>query len=207
MADRARRPRLDPADRPDPPEVLVAGMGNVLMQDDGLGPHVVRTLAAGWEAPAGVAMRDLGTPGADLISHLREVRALVVVDTVRAEGPPGTLRRYGGDALVAAPPGPRVGPHDPGLVETLSILSVLEEAPAEVVLLGVVPGTVRSGTGLTPAVARAVPGAAEAVRRELDRLGYPLRRRSEPRTPDLWWERAPGSGRPAADGPAPPARG
>lgn len=207
MADRARRPRLDPTDRQDPPGVLAAGMGNVLMRDDGLGPHVVRRLAAEWEAPEGVALRDLGTPGADLISHLRGTAALVVVDTVRADGPPGTLHRYDRDALTSAPTGPRVGPHDPGLTETLSTLSLLDEAPAEVVLLGVVPGTVRSGTGLTPAVARAVPRAMEAVRRELDRLGVPLRRRSEPRAPDLWWERRPAGERPGANGPSPAARG
>lgn len=186
MADRARRTSLEPTD---PPAVLVAGIGNVLTRDDALGPYVVRTLAAGWEAPDGVALRDLGTPGADLISHLRGAGALIVVDTVRADGPAGELRRYDGDTLRSSSPGPRTSPHDPGLVETLSTLSLLGEAPAEVVLLGVIPGTVRSGLGLTPAVARAVPRAASAVRRELRRLGHPLRRRPDPGPADIWWER------------------
>lgn len=185
MADRARRPTPDPDL---PPAVLVAGIGNVLMRDDALGPQVVRTLAAGWETPDGVALRDLGTPGADLISHLRGTDALIVVDTVLADGPAGELLRYGGEELRGSP-GPRTSPHDPGLAETLSTLSLLDEAPEEVVLLGVIPGTVRSGLGLTPAVARTVPRAASAVRRELDRLGRPLLRRSEPASADIWWER------------------
>lgn len=189
MAARVRRPSDDPAV---PPEVLVAGIGNVLMRDDALGPHVVRVLAAGWEPPPDVALRDLGTPGADLISHLRGAGALVLVDTVRGEGPPGKLLRWDGEALARPAAGPRTGPHDPGLAETLSTLRLLGEAPADVVLLGVIPGEVRSGLGLTPAAARAVPFAAAAVRAELRRLGRPLRRRAEPRAPDLWWERAPG---------------
>ena len=188
MAARARRPTFDSTA---PPEVLVAGIGNVLMRDDALGPHVIRVLAAGWEAPSGVALRDLGTPGADLVSHLRGAGALVLVDTVRADGPPGKILRYDGERLARPAAGPRTAPHDPGLAETLSTLRLLGEAPAEVVLLGVIPDQVRSGLGLTPPLARAVPFAAAAVRAELRRLERPLRRRAEPASPDLWWERAP----------------
>lgn len=185
MTDRAAS---RPSAAEDAPEVLVVGMGNVLMRDDALGPHVVRTLAAGWETSPGTAVRDLGTPGADLIAHLRGARALVVIDTVRADGPPGRLLRYEKARLLERAPGPRASPHDPGLKEALLTLSLLGEAPEEVVLLGVIPGDVRSGLGLGPDVRRTVPWVEAAVLRELRRLGHPARPRAEPRKAELWWE-------------------
>ena len=50
--------------------VRVVGLGNVLMQDDGVGPHVARVLEAGWTVPENVRVLDLGTPGLDLVPHL-----------------------------------------------------------------------------------------------------------------------------------------
>lgn len=175
-----------------PPEAMVAGIGNVLMRDDAFGPHVVRTLEAGWATPDEVELRDLGTPGGDLVDHVRGVGTLLVVDTVRADGQAGKLLRYDGDRLRNGDAGPRTSPHDPGLTDALSTLALLEEAPREVVLLGVIPADVDTGLGLSPAVSHAVPWAAAAVLRELRRAGYPLRRRVEPRPPDLWWLEGPG---------------
>lgn len=170
--------------------VIVAGLGNVLIGDDAFGPYVVRTLAAEYEIPPDVAVHDLGTPGLDLAPFLMDVDAAVVVDTVDADGMPGELRRYAWADLARRPDAPRLTPHEPGLKETVLTLNLLGRAPGDLCVVGVIPGALRTGVGLTPAVAAAVPAAVEAVRRELERLGHPLPRRLDPAEPDLWWERA-----------------
>ncbi len=170
--------------------VAVLGLGNVLMQDDALGPYVVRTLLASHEFGEGVSVIDAGTPGLDLTPFLLGRRAVIVVDTVKGEGP-GTLRLVRRDELLATAPGPRTSPHDPGLKEAMLLLEFRGDAPEEFLLVGVVPGEVGTGTGLTPAVREAVPRAAAAVIEELGRLGHPPRPASVPGDPDIWWERPP----------------
>jgi hypothetical protein len=57
-------------------------------------------------------------------------------------------------------------------------------------VIGIQPGTVQKGTGLTPAVQAAVPVAVAAVLDEMDALGAPGLPLAIPRTPDIWWEQA-----------------
>lgn len=61
--------------------------------------------------------------------------------------------------------------------------------PREVLLVGVIPGEVRTGVGLSEAVRAAVPAAVAEVVKDLARLGVAPRLCSAPGPPDLWWER------------------
>lgn len=169
-------------------EIAVVGLGNVLHGDDGVGPYAVRVLEAHWDFPDDVRVVDLGTPGLDLHPHVAGLDALIVVDTVRAEGEPGELRRYDMRQILRHPPPIRVSPHDPGLKETLLSLEFAGLAPREVVLLGVVPRSCEQGIGLDPAVRDAVPRIERAVVEELGRLGRAPARREPPVAPDIWWE-------------------
>jgi hydrogenase maturation protease len=172
------------------PRVVVLGIGNVLMGDDAVGPHVVKVLEAGWEFPPEVQVVEAGTPGLDLTVFLHEVEAAVVVDAVHAQGArPGEIRRYGREVLLARSPVLALSPHEPGLREALLTMEFTGGGPREVRLLGVVPAGVETGTGLSEVVRATVPGLVEAVVAELTSLGAPPRRRERPSEPDLWWER------------------
>jgi len=175
-------------------QTAVLGLGNVLMKDDALGPYVVRRLLAAWRFPAEVTVEDLGTPGLDLHPFLAGREALVIVDTVRADGPPGEIRLYRRENILRHPPQTRTSPHDPGLKEALLTLQLAGRDPSEVLLVGVIPGDVGSGVGLTRAVRDALSHAESEILRELRRLGHRVERRDDPRDPDIWWEK------PAAEG-------
>lgn len=170
--------------------VVVLGVGNVLTGDDALGPTVVRTLDAGWILDPRVDVMDAGTPGMDLTVLVGGAEGLVVVDTVLSEGPPGTLKTYDREALLARPLTPRVNPHAPGLVESLLTMELADRAPRRVCLVGVVPHATHVGVGLSPAAADAVSHAVEAVVEILSLWGLSSRRRESALPPDLWWERA-----------------
>jgi len=168
----------------------VIGLGNVLMGDDAFGPWVVQTLLAGYDFPEGVAVEDLGTPGLDLTPWVTDLDALVLVDTVRSDAPPGTLRLYRRDELLKHPPQARLSPHDPGVKEALLFAEFAGRGPREVLLVGAVPETTAMGVRLSPALRAAVESAAAEVLKELERLGRPAARRDAPRSPDIWWEAA-----------------
>jgi hydrogenase maturation protease len=170
------------------PKIAVLGLGNVLMSDDALGPWVIQVLLARYEFPEQVSVLDLGTPGLDLTPYITDREALVLVDTVKSDGPPGALRTYRKEQILRHPPLPRLSPHDPGVKEALLIADFGGRGPKEVLLVGVVPEATTMGTRLTPAVREAIPRAIEAILAELERLGAPARPRADPGRPDVWWE-------------------
>ncbi len=172
-----------------PGEVRVLGLGNVLMGDDALGPWVIEELLANWEFPQGVCVLDVGTPGLDLTPYLADADTVILIDTVKADGAPGTIHSYSSEELLARPGGPRLSPHDPGLTDALLALDLVGCAPREILLFGVVPGMVARGIGLTPAVRTAVVQAAARVVERLSCLGFPPRPRPRPACVSPWWER------------------
>jgi len=170
-------------------KVGVVGLGNVLMRDDAAGPYVVRRLEAAYEFPEGVELLDLGTPGLDLHPFLEGLDFLILLDTVRSDGKPGEIRTYGRDEILKHPPQPRVSPHDPGVKEALLALEFAGGGPRHVLLIGVLPGEVGQGIGLSPAVQAAVPAIEAAVLRALHEHGIESAPRRPSAAPDIWWER------------------
>lgn len=168
----------------------VLGLGNVLMQDDAVGPHVIAALRAGWSVPEAIEVEELGTPGFDLVPYLGGRDTVILVDAVRADAPAGTVRVYRREEILAHPPGLRVSPHDPALKETLLSLEFSGGGPREVVLVGIVPRRTEQGTGLSPEVAAAVPRAVAAVLAELERLGVRAAPRPSGEPAEVWWETA-----------------
>jgi hydrogenase maturation protease len=168
--------------------IRILGVGNVLTRDDGLGPYVIRVLEAQYEFPEGVEVLDVGTPGLDFTPFLSDALAVIVLDTVRSDAEPGTLRFYRDAEIVASPPPSRMNPHEPGLREALMATELTDSSPREILLIGVVPETTEGGTKLSRPVADAVPRVVEAVCNELDRLGRPAVLKDPAEVPDIWWE-------------------
>jgi len=169
--------------------VAVLGMGNVLLSDDGAGPAVVARIEAERLIPEGIEVADIGTPGLDLVPHLAGREAVILVDTVAAEGTPGDLRLYGRDEIASALRTNRLSPHDPGLAESMATLELAGEDPRFIAVVGIIPADTSTGIGLSTPVEEAVGRAAEEVVRLLEaELGISLPRRAEPRSPRSWLE-------------------
>ncbi len=172
------------------PLVRVLGLGNVLMGDDALGPWVVHTLLSSYEFPPEVSVLDVGTPGLDLVPYVAGPGGIIFVDSVKSSAPAGTVRIYDRNALVNLGTNPRLSPHDPGVAEALLAVDMADDGPAWVRLVGVVPGNVSTGVGMTAEVQSAVTRAAEIVVAELLARGLDVRCRpwgaSSVELP--WWE-------------------
>ena len=169
-------------------DIRVIGLGNVLMGDDGFGPYVIHQLHALYEFPAAVSVIDVGTPGLDLTPYLMHADKLVVVDTVRSDGAAGSIRLYRREQILKHAPRPRLGPHDPGLKETLLALEFNGTGPDDVLLVGVIPGVTAPYPHLSDAVRGAIRPAMREVIDELARLGAPATERRHPSHELPWWE-------------------
>ena len=154
--------------------ILVAGIGNAWLGDDGFGGEVVKRLEAR-ELPTGTAVLDFGTGGLDLAYEvMRGYDALLLVDVSRQGGEPGTL--YVMEALedeieAGIEDGQIINPHamDPHTV--LRFVKTLGGWPGKVMVVACEPAEVEEmGIGLSPGVATAVEGAVELVVRTIGEL-------------------------------------
>jgi len=168
---------------------LVVGLGNVLMGDDAFGPHVIRRIQAAYTFGPDVLLIDAGTPGTDIASLIADSRALIIVDTVIADGAPGELRLYRDAEILAHSPPPRASPRQAWLREALLTLQLDEEEATAALLIGIIPRAIAPRTYLTPEVHAALWRAEVEVIRELIRLGKRPQLVWPPRQPDIWWER------------------
>ena len=168
----------------------VLGLGNVLMGDDGFGPVVVRAFADEYAVGDTVDIVDLGTPGLDLAPWLVDADRVILVDTVNAKLPPGTLRLYDKADLIRHAPSIRAGPHDPGVKEALLALEFAGRSPRELTLVGVVPARIETGIHLSPAVRAAVPRAVAAIAAALRDAGETVTTATAAQVHHDWWPTA-----------------
>jgi hydrogenase maturation protease len=145
-------------------KTAIYGIGNILLGDDGIGPAVVNYLFANNILSDDVTLEDLGTPSLDLPNYLTGFDRVVFIDAVAVDAPPGTIRLFSRDEIIAAAPGIRISPHEPSINDALIVLDFAGGAPREVVLIGIVPHTLENGMNLSPAVGKAIPRAAMLAR-------------------------------------------
>ena len=158
--------------------VLVLGVGNILLSDEGVGVRVVERFQELWQAPAGVDVVDGGTCGMDLLDVIAERDHVIVVDAVRLDEPPGTLVRYDGEDVPAFFRA-RISPHQLGLSDVLAALKLLDREPRGLTLFGAVPQDLQPSLELSPLLAARRDRLVERLVDELRTLGVaPTRRAS-----------------------------
>ena len=146
--------------------ILVAGIGNLFLGDDGFGPEVVRHLGPLGD---GVRVVDYGIRGMHLAYDLLDgPDALVLVDALPGPGRPGELV-----TLEVGPDDVGEGEFDAHGMDPVAVLSTVPKLGGTLpptFLVGCRPATLEEGIGLSPEVSAAVPAAAEAVHALVQRL-------------------------------------
>jgi hydrogenase maturation protease len=158
--------------------VLVLALGNVLLGDDGLGAAAVVRLERDYCVPPRVLLVDGGTLGLSLLGLLAEADHTILVDAVRADGPPGTLVRLDGENVGDAVRD-RLSPHQVGVADLLDAARLIDRYPASVTLLGLVPDTIDLAVVRSIAVDDRLDELVAAIVREVEVLGYKMVRNSE----------------------------
>jgi hydrogenase maturation protease len=152
-------------------QTLVLGVGNILLQDEGVGVRVVEQLREGCVLPEEIQVLDGGTMGLDLLYYLEGVERLLVIDAVDAGQPPGTILRLTGDEIPALL-GRKLSPHQIGLADLLSVAELRDLTPGQVILIGVQPASLETGLDLSPTIRARLPAIVEMVIKEVRNWGY-----------------------------------
>jgi hydrogenase maturation protease len=151
--------------------ILVLGLGNPESGDDGLGPVLVKELAKQYRYIGGfVEFVDGGTQGLALLSSVAGRQAIVVLDAVSAGGRPGTVSVLtGSDVLRYATSHPSSS-FEGNVGELLATAAYLGDLPDRCYLVGVEPGSLAGGAGLSEDVRRSLQPALGQAQDVVDRL-------------------------------------
>jgi hydrogenase maturation protease len=152
--------------------ILVLGLGNILLEDEGIGAHIVKELQK-QALPDNVEVIDGGTAGVDVLLLQRYPYRLVVIDAVDAGGKPGTIYKATLKAqeknklneIFGRGEPSKISLHQSGLIDALSAVEKLQCGPEEIVIIGVQPKRMGYGLELSEPLHKKVP---ELIRKVLE---------------------------------------
>jgi hydrogenase maturation protease len=155
-----------------PLKILIAGVGNLLRSDDGLGPTVIQMLKSE-ELPENVDLLDLGISGIEAINYLAGYDKIIFIDSIRKDGIPGTIyridyqkdkarREFNVNELTA------YSSHEVDLKAVLEVGEKLGILPPNVIIMGCAPLDATSlRIGLSKPVEEALPKLIKAINHEV----------------------------------------
>ena len=143
-------------------KILVLGIGNSLLTDEGVGIVAMRELEAQYGGRSDMEFLDGGTLSFTLAVPISECDALLVIDAAELNAAPGTVRSFEGEAMdVFLGANRKSSVHEVGLLDLMSISLLTGHWPQQRALIGVQPAVVGWGETLTPEVTAAMPVACD----------------------------------------------
>ncbi|MFC2066060.1 HyaD/HybD family hydrogenase maturation endopeptidase [Chloroflexota bacterium] len=156
------RGRKNPAPSPC---ILILGVGNILLSDEGVGIRVVEAMK-GMTLPDHVELMDGGTGAFDLFNIIADRDNVIIIDAVKGGGEPGAVYRFRPDDI-SVQGQYLTSVHQVSLMDTLTMAKLTGCSPRDIVIYGIEPKKLGWGLELSPEVAAVIPRVIELVLNEL----------------------------------------
>ncbi|HBV99133.1 MAG TPA: hypothetical protein DEF36_19095 [Desulfotomaculum sp.] len=147
-------------------KILVLGLGNLLMGDDGIGVLAVEELKKS-EWPPGVHILEVGTSVFYYLAEICRAQHLIAVDALSAGGAPGSIYRLDWEDIFC---GPEKGAHAISLPGLIKMARAMTGLPGSAAIIGVEPGNLGLGEPLSFAVREALPVILRRVTKEVEKI-------------------------------------
>ncbi len=136
--------------------ILVLGIGNILLSDEGAGVRAVEYLSAHYEMPPQLTLVDGGTMGLEILPFLEDKDCLIIVDAAATGKAPGyvSLNELSDAGVFFRN---KISPHQLGLSEVLGAATLTGCLPGKIILLGIEPGKLDAGLEFSDEVGQAFP--------------------------------------------------
>jgi hydrogenase maturation protease len=151
-----------------PPKIVILGVGNLLLSDEGVGVHVANELMR-MSLPPEVSVVEGGTDGFGLLNIITEATRLIVIDAVKGDAAPGSIYRFDIGEVRNCPSGFKTSVHQIGILEVLDLSELIVKPPYTTVI-GVEPKSVEMGMELSPEIKAKIPRVIELILDELKKL-------------------------------------
>jgi len=148
--------------------VLVLGIGNLLLSDEGVGVKAVEELENRYDCSDAVEIVDGGTSGSELLPYFDDRSHILIIDAVKTGNQPGTIVR------IENPPAffqKKISPHQIGLADVLGLAAITDNLPRNITLFGIEPKELSTGLDLSTDVARNLSRLVDMVVAELKSIG------------------------------------
>ncbi len=151
--------------------IMVVGVGNYILQDEGVGVHAVNRLME-MGLPPEIQLVDGGTHSYDLVDFFCQADHLIIVDAMSTGGEPGTIYRARLEDLGLRRQDDAISLHEIHFIDAIEMVHALGHYP-EVMVFGVEPRAIDWGLELTPEVAACLPRLVELVKTEIEGIMFP----------------------------------
>lgn len=154
--------------------IVVIGVWNMLLSDEGVGIHVVNKLKNA-HLPSSVDVYDCGTNGIAVLEAMDGAEKAIIIDAVSSGKEPGTVLLYTIEDLVKKEDGllKLVSLHQFDLIATLRLAKLTDayRMPSKVIIIGVEAKSLECSLKLSAEVRKAIPKVIETITHEIDVLG------------------------------------
>ncbi len=150
-----------------PQKIVILGVGNLLLSDEGVGVHVAHELMK-LDLPPEVSVVEGGTDGFRLLNVITGADRVIVVDAVRSGAEPGSIYRFDVKDVRNVPPGFMTSVHQVGILEVIELSELIGKTPRTTVI-GVEPKSLEMSMELSPEVKEKIPRIIELVLDEIKR--------------------------------------
>ncbi len=142
-------------------KVVIIGVGNLLLMDEGIGIHVINELEK-HKLPENVDIYDGGTGGFKLIDLMHEAKRVIFIDAVETDKAPGTITTFTSKNVRSIYPKKKYSLHDTDLMEVIKMAELLDNPP-EIEIVGVQPKIINYGLTLSKELRDAMPDIINTV--------------------------------------------
>ena len=154
-------------------ELLILGVGNLLLTDEGIGVHAVNFLLKNYAIPNAIEVVDGGTAGMELLTAIAQANQVIILDAIKTGKPAGTIIHLE-DKEVPTFFRTKLSPHQIGLSDILAAVKLTGEQPDKVTILGIEPYSIELSMELSDIVAAQMNKFIELIVQQVNKSGFEL---------------------------------
>ena len=150
------------------PQILILGIGNPLLSDEGVGVHAIKYLENNFGQNENIQLVDGGTLSFILADIIQQSSHLIIIDAAQLSANPGTLQCFAGEQMDQFLGQCKRNVHDIGLLDLMDICRLNESLPVYRAMVAVQPESIDWGEELSRAVAAQLPEISKHISRLLE---------------------------------------
>lgn len=147
--------------------VIVLGLGNPLMGDEGIGTVLIEMLGERGGEFGDVDFVDGGTGGMALLTHLAGRKKAVLIDCAIMGTEPGTIKRFTPDDITTVKKLAHQSLHEADILKIIELAKQFAECPEEIVIFGIEPVTIEQKMELSEPLQQNLDNYIETILKEL----------------------------------------
>jgi hydrogenase maturation protease len=149
-------------------KIVVIGIGNLLLMDEGIGVHTINELEK-HDLPESIEIYDGGTGGFKLIDLMHGAARVIFIDAVETGKAPGTVTIFSSDDVHSIYNKKKYSLHDTNLMEVIKMTEILDNPP-KMEIIGIKPKTINYGTTLSKELTDSMPNIINRVLKRIEEI-------------------------------------